>query len=618
MVGPIAAPGHVPSVGLSGEPDLGGVAGASAELTHILIDVPAEGKQTWPGDATVDGGPSLYEYDGTGNEEPLLVGVKNKAPLTEEAAREGKAHVNEAAELVSRCGARLGDKPAATAANAVSASGEMVYFTALECADGPVANELYARIAGSHTVDVSEPAMTPAREAECSGACREEEISEGGANRKAAVYQGASEDGAKVFFTTDQGLLNVDKDTGSDLYEAELEGGAHPSVKRLVMISQGEADAGDLSPGEGAGATGIAAISESGARVYFESSAVLTAEANANGERAEAGHANLYVYDTEPDHEQPRPLAFVAQAAAVIDTTHDGGFLLFESGDSDLKGAEDSSTVAQLFEYDADTGTVARVSVGQKSPGGYECETTHVVEEGYNCNGNTASQEDAPTPATKSTYEFNVSLPAAASSGRALAEDGTVVFMSRDALTPLATAGGENIYEYRGGNVYLISPGDEAVALKPPSGEGTRLLGISESGQNVFFSSTEQLVPQDTDTQSSWYDAREAGGFPAPASGPACAAGTCQGPLSVAPALPGPGGSALTTGGENLSPAALATTTKVSAKSKTVAETRAEKLAKALKACRAEAKARRKSCEAGARRRYGAKVKAKKSSRGGR
>lgn len=613
VVGPLAAPGHEPSQGGASEPKVGGVQGASAELTHVLLNVPADAKQTWPGDETLAGGRSLYEYDGIGESEPVLVGVSNDESLVEEATLERKPHVNESARPISRCGTRLGDvqsgaSDATTASGAISESGNVVYFTALACATAPVVpvDELYARVNARHTVGLSEPAMTSAREKECSGVCREDEMAESGAKRSPAYYQGASTTGSKVFFTTAQPLLDVDKGTGSNLYEAELDGlgiDEPPELKRLVMISEGEAADGDPTPGEGAEVTSAAAVSGNGERVYFSSVAVLTSAPNANGEEAQNGTPNLYAYDTVTGGTE-----FVAREATAVDTTINGRFLVFESP-RDLDGTKDTSTVNQLFEYEAESGAVVRVSIGQQSAGGYECGTTRIVEEGYNCDGNT-TEYGPVAPRRPEGASFNA-LPASETSGLAVSIDGTVVFMSQDSLTPFAVTGGENLYEYEAGNVYLISPGGEATGTSPKGGEGSRLLGISESGQNIFFATTEQLVPQDTDTQVSWYDARESGGFAAPAGQVTCSEETCQGPLGSAPAL----STALSppTVGENIEALPASSPASSSPKPKTVAQVRAAKLAKALKVCRVKLKAKRKKCEAEARQRYGTRSQIKQS-----
>jgi hypothetical protein len=96
-----------------------------------------------------------------------------------------------------------------------------------------------------------------------------------------------------------------------------------------------------------------------------------------------------------------------------------------------------------------------------------------------------------------------------------------------------------NVYEWEadgtgscatsGGCVYLISDGQSTT--------GSALGSTTPTGNDVFFTSEDQLVPQDTDGYDDIYDARVGGGFPAPpAPAPPCSSGdTCR--SSVAPTV---------------------------------------------------------------------------------
>jgi hypothetical protein len=516
IVGPVTAPGHEQD----DQTEVFHIESSSADLSHIFFRVTARYKQLWPGDETLPEAVSLYEYQGVGDREPVLVGVSNEGSVAEAAAREGKAYVNEAAKLVSRCGTGLGgNRAGGPLADAVSASGEIVYFTALACVGGPRVDELYARVGGARTVDISEPSTGP--EGDCAS-CDESEP-------YAAVYQGASEDGTRVFFTSEQELLPGA--SGSSLYEYDFD--AVNEHERLSLVARQ--------------VSGVDAISQDGSRVYFHSGVVLSGGENGNGEVAQPGAQNLYVYDTESGG----PPIFVAQEASGARTTRDGQFLVFESA-RHVSATNDRSAVAQLFEYDADTGVIARVSVGQSSPEGYECETTRVVEDGFNCDGNaTSGAFNLPYPLAE--QESESWWPTEATSGLAVSANGVVEFESAIALTPLAVAGRENVYEYRAGDVYLLSPGTEAIS--PINAEAniplSRALGLDESGQDAFFSTTESFLPQDTDSQTSWYDAREGGGFPAPAQRPVCFGAACKGPRSPAPTFAAPA-SVSAAGGGNI------------------------------------------------------------------
>ena len=503
--------------------------------------------------------------------------------------------------------------------NAVSADGEKVFFTPQASVvaenfrgeqevlcSGPQVKEVYARIDGSATVDISEPTA-----AQCS-ACNT-------SVKSPAEFAGASADGSKVFFLGWELLAGT---TGSNLYEYDFE---NPEGAKIVQVSRGAPGHEPLEPRM----EGVARVSEDGTHVYFVAQAVLTgANEDGKGKSPTEGEPNLYVFERDRAY----PLghtAFVATLAegdardwgslntGLVQATPDGRFLVFRSEASNLT-PDDTSTVPQIFEYDALQEKLVRVSVGQKVPGGYECPITKKVEEGYNCDGNAEEEMDRP--------EF----PETRAGLTAVSSDGSYVFFhSADGLTPGALDNqlvseyerqhvyAQNVYEYHSsvaseggsiadGNVSLISDGRDRT-LHSVIESGVQLYGTDASGQDVFFSSGDPLVAQDADTQVGVYDARVGGGFPAPVAPVSCEGEACQGtppsPLSF-----GSPASSSAAGGGNLTPRAES---KAAPKLRSL--TRAQKLAKALQACRSKPKRRRAACKAQAEKRYGSKVKAKKS-----
>ncbi len=590
-------------------------AGASSDLSHVLITIEA-GSHLWPGDRT-SSGRSLYEYQGVGNAEPRLVGVKNESPLG------GGAYVNEGAELISECGTDLGAAEGRDTENAVSTSGQTIFFTAIhESCAHPEVNELYARVGGAKTVDISEPIL-PSGE-KCSGACASAPHADG-------EFQGASTDGTKVFFSTSQPLIDNDKDSTTDLYEAELDGGV---VSKLTLISEGEtkgtAGENDANPGEGARVLGVVRVSADGSHVYFVAEGVLTKAPNSEGAVASAGGRNLYVYDTvsertsfigtlqsaaqeasaeaecallasedaEEHHAcqvnlQPGVIQIWNTAdARAAQVTEDGRFLAFTSL-AHLTGDDTSGTlVPQLFLYDASLDKVMRASIGQA---------------GFNEDGNTRRATEAPQLKQPS---FSVAArPTATADSLEVTGEGSVLFESADALAPQAVSHRNQVYEYREGNVYLISDGQDTT-LNEESESNVQLYATDASGSGIILQTADRLVPQATDTQASWYDARAQGGFPAPKNPSTCSA-ACQGASDYAPILETPASTSFTEGGNVPPPAG-----KSAPKPRSL--TRAQQLAKALRACRVKRGKKRRSCEAQARGRYGAKKAARPPARGDR
>jgi hypothetical protein len=627
---------------------------ASRDLSHVLFGRKANESaadealrpQLWPGDTTVPEAESLYEYTTGGAEdaEPRLVGVKNEGSVV------GSQHVNENAEFISQCGTTLADRGAyGDERDAISESGATIFFIAEAATEGeedkhcnasnegtgPPVNELYARIDGEKTLKISSPSHSLAQgnglgAEECDATCE-------AAAPEAGVFQGASRDGSKVFFLTKQPLLNGDEGatgTEQDLYEDEIEGeGKGAKLARVVQISH------DPHAGRPAEVQGVTRISEDGSHVYFVAKGELAS--NSNGQTApfstaHDGAENLYVYEPDPANPGQDKTVFIAmlcseaglsgsvsdsecnssdeqmwnvEGGAPAQVTPDGDFFVFSTA-TDLTAPEDTSTVGQTFRYDAQTGELTRVSIGQQ--GSYECPTTGKLEN-FNCNGNTEVFE-AGGPG-------GAIVPPEPGRPVAVTEDGSVVFQSADGLTPEALNGQQedveveesqrtyfanNIYEYRDGGVSLISDGLDTSATRKES--SVRIEGVTPSGTDIFFRTADRLVPQDADTQQDLYDARINGGFPAPVHAP-CQEEACQGSPDAAPLFGAPASTTFSGAANIASPPAT-----VPPKPKTAAQIKAEHLVKALKSCKKDKKkAKRTRCEKQARKQFGTAKQVKRA-----
>ncbi len=578
--------------------------GASSDLSRVFFTIePGEiGEESiaWLGDTTLleTSSNSLYEYSGVGNQEPKLVAVRNK----------GRLQNNLEAEMITQCGVELGGGLFASSYNAISSSGSTVYFTARpgECTNeteeghGPVVKELYARVNESETVDISEPSPEDCEKCETS-------------SREQAFFQGASEDGSKAYFLSRQeGLLPGAE--AMNLYEYDMNGPAH---NKLVRVS-GEVQEPRVQ--------GVARVSEDGSHVYFVAQGVLSGNKNINGEEATEGSDNLYVFDSIT-----RTTTFVAVLSPEdhadwnridgrpVEATPDGDFLVFPSRSHLTADDHSGASVAQLFEYNDQTGELARISIGQK--GSYLCPSNEKLEEGFNCDGNTENEIYAPEGGFPSFTNHDFA-PQAGNSLRVSKDGMRIVFLSYDALAPQATNSlsgtlCRDAYEYRWspqaggmseGNLALVSDGHDVTVSR---GEcGTQAL-MDPDGKNVLIESTDQLVSQDVDTQRDLYDARENGGFPSAALLPGCLGSTCHGALSAPPQLPSPT-SNTQVGGGNVPQVA----SPVARSKRSATPTRLQKLNKALAGCRKKSKKQRRACESQARKKYGGKAKAKKSSAG--
>ncbi len=276
--------------------------------------------------------------------------------------------------------------------------------------------------------------------------------------------------------------------------------------------------------------------------------------------------------------------------------TPDGRFLVFTSHGQLTRDDTSVSGATQVFRYDSQTGELTRISIGDL---------------GFDDNGNrsTASQCTGTVcseNATIVTPEINVGGP-----GRldpTMSQDGAYVFF----LSPLALAPGalddariatdigipsyaQNVYEYHAGRVYLISDGKDTGLHGVES--DVFLLGTSATGKDAFFSTSDQLVAQDTDTELDVYDARVCDAsepcVTPPESGVPCQDEACHGSASGAPAAPGAATVTFSGPGNLVSPPSPAAAHKKKAVKKHVKRKGSRKRPKKKKTKKAKARARR-------------------------
>jgi DNA-binding beta-propeller fold protein YncE len=548
-VGPVSLPSAGALRGLSVMP-----AAATADLSHVVWSIAAGSGGLWPFDATTGEGHSLYEYVGAGSAAPVLVGVSGGVGST---------------DLIGECGTNTGYTESGQAPGSLSADGRVLFFAVERCSSGsgvnagvPVpAKELFARIDGSRSVLISGRSQAGCTSVACLGSPAGD-----------AQFQGASVDGSKAFFQSTQQLTDTASEdsqsgdtahgggcsattgvNGCNLYEYDF---GNPAGRGLVAVSAGD------SSGGGPRVQGVMAVSSDGSHVYFVARGVLSSGANGGGGVARDGAENLYVFERDAAHPEGR-VAFIATLPesdsenwtgtfkGPANVTPDGRFLVFTSHGALTTDDTSLSGAAQVFRYDAQTGGLVRVSVGDR---------------GFNDNGN----RSAGTPCQLSSSGFCsedariVRATAGIRSGAArldptMSHDGSYVFFSSPvALTPGALDDvqvgeerpglpgyAQNVYEYHEGRVFLISDGRDTgqAALQAFDNRHVSdvvLLGSDGSGANVFFTTSDRLVASDTDTEVDVYDARvcTAGDPCIPSSPPvvaSCDGEACHGAAGVAP-----------------------------------------------------------------------------------
>jgi hypothetical protein len=184
---------------------------------------------------------------------------------------------------------------------------------------------------------------------------------------------------------------------------------------------------------------------------------------------------------------------------------------------------------------------------------------------------------------------------------RAISENGEyVVFTTSERLQADDQDETADVYLWHSGTVSMISAGGAQLAsFNPPTGN----VGMSSSGSDIFFGTSTRLVGQDTDVLGDVYDARVGGGFPKPPAEPSCPPEACQGSPSSLP-LFGSAPSSVTPAGGNVPTNPGPPPPPPPPPPRRFTE--AQLLAKALAACKHEAKNKRAACERQARKKYGA------------
>ncbi len=343
--------------------------------------------------------------------------------------------------------------------------------------------------------------------------------------------------------------------------------------------------------------------------MYFVAGGVLTG-ANGEGHSPVEGASNLYVWERDRGQPTGGRTTYIAtlpggdpeaqewgeREVRDASVTPNGEYLVFTSSAA-LVGGEGGPE--QVFRYDAEDERLQRVSIGLH---------------GLNDDGNEAAGD------------ARIAVHNSGGIGQlrrdpTMSDDGSLVFFQSPAgLTPGALNnapvngnGGlaQNVYEWQAqgthgceeptGCIYLISDGRDTSesGSNSATASSVELLGTDATGSNVFFTTADQLVPADTDSQLDYYDARVDGGFPAPSlPGASCQSESCRPQPSSPPAFGALPSEALT-GTGNLPFPAPSHAPKPKPTNKT-------KLTKALHACHKDhSRKRRTACERHARKLYG-------------
>jgi hypothetical protein len=386
----------------------------------------------------------------------------------------------------------------------VSADGSKVFFTATsQVGNDSGSRAVFVRLNGTETLDISQSLL---------------------ASDTGAVYQGATSNGSRVFFTANAGLTAETSSTGTDLYEYDFD---RPEGERLADLSV-------THEAFGAAVAGMVGASADGSVVYFAARGQLVpGKGKTYFENLIGGTYSLYLRSgsgiSYVGSFKAGELARVTVPTQIGPTywssrvSADGRYLLFESS-VDLTGYQ-SGGLSEAYLFDADAAGMEPIVCVSCVPGG---------------NPSVASARDRPLVAAgevNQDYEVNNPQSLVERTGEARA-----YFRSPDQLASGATEGATNLYEWAGNQVFLL-------ATEPPKvSTNVALLsfaGAGADGTDVYLATPESLTWEDRDERSSVYDARIGGGFQQPPAPPApcnpTGEGSCQRAPAAAPATSGVG-----------------------------------------------------------------------------
>jgi hypothetical protein len=351
-----------------------------------------------------------------------------------------------------------------------------------------------------------------------------------GTGEERPVFNGASADGDVVFFTDSQRLTVDASPSGRDLYRCELGPvGSGDGCTDLTDIS-----ASTVEPSESAEVLGlVSAMSEDGTRLYFTARGVLDEEPNEEGDSAQAGQPNLYLWEAGDG------VQFIGTLAEADFPVWGGGFAVLISADVSPDGRYFAFTSEQrLTGYENRNGSEeANLEVFR-----FDAEAPEDRLSCVSCNPSGAAAVGELLPASEDVQSFPpdpgglwgkrwaaATLPEASQTDnegrslyrpRSVLDNGRVFFNSVDPLVPADSNGAWDVYQWQPVGVgSCAAQTNSAAAVRSGNGcvslisSGTAdgdagFLDATPSGDDVFFLTTGRLSVLDKDEQLDAYDAR--------------------------------------------------------------------------------------------------------------
>jgi hypothetical protein len=454
-----------------------------------------------------------------------------------------------------------------------------------------------------------------------------------------ALFQFASSDGSKVFFTDydqEQRLTAQSGTQGQDLYECEI-------IEEAGKLKCNLTDLTPESGGQSAEMQGMPlGASEDGSYVYFVANGALaegatqgTCEINAPS----SAMCNLYEYHnhvttfiaTLSVDDQHNWFGGALNVGTITARVSPGGRYVAFMSDRSLTGYDNRDASSgkpdmEVYLYDAVGSHLTCASCNPTGSRPTGVEVADFTSFGKNPRRNLVDVFSGFGGAYGPENWVAANLPGGSNIGpygeslyqpRLLSDSGRLFFNSSDVLVSQDVNGQEDVYQFepRGvsgctvSSVTFNAKSDGCVGLisSGTSPEESGFLDASKGGGDAFFLTASRLTSQDYDTAFDIYDAHECSVAVAcvapPAPPPPCNSGdSCKAAPSSQPSIFGAPASATFNGAGNV--AGSPSTSGVKPRS----STRARKLAAALRSCHKKPKRKRPACERQARKRNGAKA----------
>ncbi|HET9677388.1 MAG TPA: hypothetical protein VFP21_07795 [Solirubrobacterales bacterium] len=385
-----------------------------------------------------------------------------------------------------------------------SANGNVVFFSTneqLSEEDKDTAFDVYAR-----DLTTGKTELVSAAAPGCTGSC--------GNGSMPAVFEGSSEDGNIVYFTTTESLATTDGDPFQDIYRRNLATGTTSLITPSGACPTGlECDAV------------FRGMTPNGGSVFFLTTQPIDAADGDENSDLYAWSGGIVSLVSQPDPScggcanEDQPATFAAASA-------DGTKVIFQT--SEVLASGDGNTSTDVYERDLISETTTLVSPNGICP----LTSCNAVYRATSTDGNlvffqTAERLDAAdTDSALDVYERNletetttfVSAPAAGCTGcgngsadakfGALAAGATKVFFS--SAEPLALNDEDDALD-----VYQRElSGTPGTSLGTPSGVcplpgeqcDAEFEGVSDDGSHLFFSTAERLSGEDVDSEVDVYE----------------------------------------------------------------------------------------------------------------